>query len=586
MRHVIIAAALSATLSATTAGAQTWYPDIDYSHWWCGWSVDGSIEYVYKQIRTGPSTTTWKLVFDQLKIWSVEINNTQYSTSQLGSEYTLTSEYWGYWKFYGYRTVDGLNHKLYFEYKLYKDGRFQVNTAWRNDGGYTLPPGTPKITFLINYDLNGSADDIVEYVHHDAEGIEYWFAPAWDIEVNYAAEYINQSEAIDNSALFRIVDATDPATQFGAVFWHSNKPITAFMMNAQNDLQTLRPMSSWWYPLQSVDSDPDYSDYAHSGNDQVVYVSVHTSTNPYTLNPMLGKLFQKPDARPVRFHTYIMRDQSGGLSDPPSVSANLTTVVDNQRSASDAFTELTNGRWTHDQKYISVDMTQYPMNAIYGEREITFAQLHEFMFAARNQSPSIYMQANRENLRDWYVEGCIVNCVDPGKGLGGMGVLFDGGAPNPENNGIEREAFAVYWPAIRRAYNDVGNVHTRILMFTYAHEAGHCLSLHHEWGSCGLCYMPTYMPWCGMGVTCTGYESIMTYSFSESDCPGCSFPNNHVGHTTMHFNGSGHHGGEPYNPSQLRFMQMGPEAWIKPGRYGTPSLGPRNTTSPPNFTPY
>jgi len=51
--------------------------------------------------------------------------------------------------------------------------------------------------------------------------------------------------------------------------------------------------------------------------------------------------------------------------------------------------------------------------------------------------------------------------------------------------------------------------------------------------------------------------------------------------------GSGFHGGESYGtasaPSELRFYQMGPEAWVKPGVMGIPWV-PAATT--PAFCDY
>lgn len=565
-------------LFACATFAQTWYPDIDNSFWPVGTFGDATLYSVSKTIRTGTSTTVDKSAFASLSLHCVKIGTTYYPTVQLGTEYTSTSQAGGYKSYYGNRVVAN-QYKLAYQYNLYKDGRYLIQTSWRYEDGYVPPPGSPEVTYRLNYDLGGPSDDIAEYVTTSTEGVEYWYGPATDMEVTFAAQPITRSNAIENSAACRFVDASSPATQFGAVLWHSNRNLRVFFMNVANDWLQIPPTTTYTLPLQSVGSHPAYSQYAFAGNDQVAYVTVTTSSSPYTVTPIQGRLWQKPAGRPVRFHTYTMKDAAHIVADPPSVAANLQTVVDNNRSVTDALNELTNSRWTHDEKSVYVDLAAYGGS-------ITLAQLHEFMFAARTVAPSIYTTQNRENLRDWHVEVCVINLY-VSNGPQYSGVMFDNDVPATANNGIEREACAIFWPSITWAFLDQNNIYTRYLMWAVCHEVGHCFGLQHTWGSCGTCYSPVPPPPCS-GSPCTGYQSIMTYSFNECGPPWIA-PSPHIGHTSMHYYGAGYYG-ESYAGSQLRLVQMGPEAWVKPGRYGFPLWNadppaPYNT-SPPAYSDY
>lgn len=561
---------IKALAGLSAASTQYWYyPQVDQSTYWGvgSWS-NATLSSATKQVKTDSTTTVTKDVFASVTLHGLRVNGSYYTRSQLNVISEGTQTIGVFRRYYGYYDPSGTNYRLFFEINLHKDGMFRIQASWTTADSHVLPPSSgSQIYVRVDYDLGtGSSyrDDLVEY-NDKSQSPHCWVGPASDCQVTYTASSPIDSQSIEYEPFCRIVDGSSATTQFSAVFWpYIDRPVKFYFMNGYNDNWAVPPSSSGTYPLQSVYTQTGYQPYAYDSYnltcDQVLYATLFPDAT-YGTYGVHGKVFQKGNSRSMRVYTYTMT----GASAP-----NLSLVVDSNRTAGDAFGEL--GKWQHSDSKTGISNP-------YGTL-ITSAELHNFLQNARSTTTSIYTTDNRTNFQDWYVEFCSVNCrwdTDADGYLDAserdvLATTFD--VVSNSTGTIERSAAAAFWPAITGFYS---NDTTRILAFLAAHELGHCFNFNHHWGSCGWNYQPTDSP------PCTGYESLMTYSYLEYS--GANRPYQHVGNTSMHWYGSGAHG-EGYSDTPLEFYQKGPESWVKSGKMGCDFVSWTSETSPPGYYDY
>lgn len=81
-----------------------------------------------------------------------------------GCVYQNDTEYTSYKTVYGEYSLSGYAYNVRVTFYFYKDGRFLVAAQVYGPGSYDL-----KLPLKIEYDLNGSANDIFEFSYNDID---------------------------------------------------------------------------------------------------------------------------------------------------------------------------------------------------------------------------------------------------------------------------------------------------------------------------------------------------------------------------------------------------------------------------------
>jgi len=200
--------------------AQNWYPQIDTTTDWTVGSFGGGALYnATKKIWTNSTTREDRTIFYGLSFRGVSYGGQYYTVSTI-AEYTSTTTYGGSGIcYYGRYAVDGINRPdniVVMQFFLNKNGNFTFSSYWES-GKYSYD-GTTQAIIRADYDLGGSTNDICE-VATNLNGVWQWQAQSQDL-MDYAAPALQASDpnTIENNALFRIVDVSNPANQLFAVF--------------------------------------------------------------------------------------------------------------------------------------------------------------------------------------------------------------------------------------------------------------------------------------------------------------------------------------------------------------------------------
>jgi hypothetical protein len=490
-----------------------WYPQIDNSYWEVDYFGSGVISGVTKKVRTSSTTVVDKMVFYRVSLHGVRVNG-QYYTTTADNEWTSTSS--DYISYYGYHNVDGISKRLGLQYHLHKDGKFRFQAFWTS---YSID-NTDQIILRVDYDLDGSADDIVEHTMQE-NSVDQWFGPSNETTFSLGAFPQAWDAGIENNSPCRIADASSPTTQFYATFWpYAYRPVDFNFNTYASDSRSLPPTTDPTVTLQTTHDNANYQQYAYSGRDQVMYLTLNfpdqTQCQYCSYLGIHGKVFQKPNGRSLRVYNYVMQ----GAWTP-----NLNQTVDNGRSVSDALNDLTDNRWT----LISKTGLPNPYGNV-----MTRSQVHDFMLNSRDDAPNTYSTENRENFRDWHVEVPIIDCFIEVNNGGAWGVMFDHGGD--DNNDVSREGAVVSWRRCEYGGSGTYDDETTCL-FTFIHEAGHCFNFQHTWSDCGTNFNS---PACA-----ANNRTIMSYGPLHGGC-------------TM-----------TWGADNQNWYQQGPESWVKPGRYGT-----------------
>jgi hypothetical protein len=493
--------------------SQQWYPTIDPStHWQVGSFNNAAVRNVSKNVLTSATTSVSKYIFYNVALKHVLYNSTTYAFTKI-SESVIDADWEPEHLYNGTYSIDGTPYIIDVSYWFFPDGTFKIIANW----DYNARPANfsdYKFVFEIDYDLDGSDGDIFEY-----EWNGKWMGQSSHVSFFPGSLPNYETNQIERNAFARCVDATSPSQQLFVVFGPWNSTPTWIECKPYNESDPV---------LQDIDRINYFQySYAYHGKDQRMFVSLSQTSD--VVAGIWSKVFQKPNGRSLRINTYVM--EGAWVPD-------LNLIVDNNTSVATALNVLTNSRWENSTK------SNLPCPSGVGT-EITTAQLHDFMFASRIVSPSIYTSSNRENFRDWYVDVCVVNKRIDYQGSYPYGMMFDMGV-----NGCRSEASAMSWPECQT--HPWGG--QRALMFAYIHETGHCFNMQHTWSNCGFAYNQI---WCDVAN-----RTIMSYG-----------PN--FGSTTM-----------TWCTNNLNWYQNGPEPYVKSGKLGEGWKTMESETAPLNYEPY
>lgn len=499
----------------------TYYPDVDKSsHWTVGSFGNGELYQVHKTIRTSASTTEDRCVFWSLKFLKLfDGINTYYTVTP---SYEYTQQFDGFYKeCAGWYNVNGTNWQIFISFRLWQSGYIDILASWSQNwpsNHYNFSFG-----FEADYDLAGADDDIVEY-QKTQNNVQQWYAPAnagWTPHFD-GTLITSTTGPLDGNWLVRCVDATSPANQLQLFFG------SRFNSIFRHDFY-LRTYASSSGTLQDVYNDTYnlYQQYAYGGRDQKMEIWVATYNS--TLSPdnlyyksVSGLLVQKPNGRSLNIQTYVMT----GAATP-----NVYLTVDNGRKVAHALNDLTNSHWTN---YLQTNLPD-PYTG-----DMTWSQLHDFMTTRRMYGP-VYTCDAQNNMRDWKVEMIVVNHrLTPAA----TGVMFDYTSsdrlyPGADMNNVHREGAAISWPTCVGWHNLVPSWSAdRFLAFVFIHEMGHCFNMLHLWSDCDEDFDSDNCQ--------TAKRTIMSYG-----------PMRAGGSTTM-----------TWSDNNRNWYQLGPESWVKPGRFG------------------
>lgn len=501
--------------------AESFYPKVDTS---TGWSVlgysDGALSGVKKRVLNNSSGSyTDKTVFNKWSFEGVKLNGVYYTKSQITfdppvSGYSSSGQYHYY---YNYFYVN--SSRMYVVYYLYYTGEFKT-LVYNYDS--SVNSGL-EVFWRVDYDLDGYNGDMFEDAVNKS-GKMVLDANFGEGQTYHPAQPVFNEDTIENNWFGRAFDGSSQGSAFGAVFWWTRQnALMVYRKAYASDEGQLPPSVNVFTEIQDVSFDnQSYPDYAYSGRDQMIWVKASVaSASSFGFG---GKVFQKPNGRPVNLKVNIM---TGGYV------PDLNYVVDNNRSVADVLDDLTGGSWT--------SSNNVGLSNPYGS-DMTKAELHAFMLANRSLS-----DADREEVTSWRVDVNIVYAKSSEYPTA-YGLLFDYGSG--DFNYTEREGVAVFYKTIADTL-PVINDRKKMTLYTLIHEVGHAFNFNHSWSTCGSSY-----------ATCSN-GSIMSYSFNPSGGT--------MGDTTMSF-----------DSSVVNFYQNAPEGWVKPGRYGAPFIS-SVSTNPPSF---
>ncbi len=510
------------TCIVTLSMAQ-FYPAINGSSGWDFYGSKGTISSAYIPIILEDGVTQsrkkifYRVSFEEANVCSMNLpkENFTHDRDVIGG-YRYVQ--WLY-SYYSVDCHDGITREMYVEYLFYASGDFSFKVQWTNDPGNTA--GYAK--FKVDYDIDGAADNIVDYVNYGstvpqytAQATEHW------LNANDLEKF--QENAIEVSTIARFTKAVSPEQQVGFVFLQTAEtPYTLTFKKYPG--KTDNPDNS--VSMQSVGSSTSNS-YAYSGSDQVVWVRLNENPDRMGSFAIKGKTFVRPNARPMKLYV----NMQSGLS-----AINFSQQIGGGKTLSDAINSLTNSKWEQ--------VTTTGINNPYGS-SITKAQLHEFMLNARSTN-GVYN--NRNETSKYIAEANIVNSTYFDN-ASWHGVMFDDVS---SGNQTYREGFAILYKKIDDALSYQSEINEQVAK-TFAHELGHVFNFSHGMSGCN-------------GTGCSGSEvpTLMSY---------CTYISSKRLNNTCT--------GE-YNTPAIDFYQNGPESWVKSGRFGIDFM---NFSSVPSYTEY
>ncbi len=516
------------TLAASSLSAY-FLPGLKTDYWNVGYFNEGMLYSASVKIDNGDGTTSDKKLFHKMTFEGAKIGGVYYDKSRFTAvgDYEQTIEYgtvWdhfkGYTSYFSINCDDGYVRRVRFSYYLFKSGKFQIFAHWYQDHNNEVEEVYIRNDYDIDAGLGYSNNDIVETVHNVSWNNfnVYWGYP-YEYHYNYTITNPVDNGGIEYNISARFTRAYSPEQQLGFVFWswYQTPYDLTFKKFGGTESHALPPYENYNSSVKIQDvfnATNYYSNYAYHGTDQVVWISL--KENPATMGVfgLEGKAFHRPNARSLNFYVNVM----SGAPVP-----NFNGDIGGGKTLTDAINSLTLGKWSTTVK------TGIPN--IYGDY-MTHAQVHDFMMANRNYGNTVYSYENRENFSDYTLEANILD-VKSLDSPNALGVMFD---TDSYGNAIPREGFGIFYKKIEEELLYTSD-REKLLASIFAHEMGHGLNFAHEMSSCGAAY-------------CTGYSSIMSYCnmFASgtlvSMCTG------------------------EFEPDVVSFYRFGPEAWVKPGRYG------------------
>jgi hypothetical protein len=289
------------------------------------------------------------------------------------------------------------------------------------------------------------------------------------------------------------------------------------------------------------------------------------AAGPWDACTLTGKLFQRPDSRPlaVTVRQHPPEYLGGWAFDPDSPLS-----ADGRHSFREALAELSGPDDLAIARSGEAGVPYLPFDGYAAPGQpVTEAQLHDLMTASREYSP-----ASLEDVRDWRLDLFLVDWTLQGE-PDVWEAMFDYG--DGDANGIAREGAAVFWPALRGGED----WRRRQAGLSALRGLGLALNMDPSWGACpaaSFCWDDASA--CGgsrCGAACPpGAQGCRYEAYScMAECrDGSILSLTDVDHSTLRFNpapaaGSAH--------SEIDWYRSAPEAWAKPGRFGiAPVSGP------------
>ncbi len=498
-------------LCSVTFTMAQFYPAIDPN---TGWSIHGSKGNIYSIympiIQEDGITKDMKMMFSRVDLKEVYVCGLILQLKDLTHERDVIGGYGPVKGMYSYFSVnncpDGIKREMYVEYLFNTSGDFSFRVGWTNDPGNTAV----YVKFKVDYDIDGWADNIVDYVDY-IPLVPLFKAAEKEHLVKYNDLDKIKENTIEYQTTARFTKAVSPERQLGFVFLQTAE--TPYELTIKKYPAT----SSYADPSVTVQSigDPSGYPYAYSGSDQVAWLKLKENPARMGTFSIKGKAFVRPNARPIKLYV----NMEIGLS-----SIDFTQEIGGGKTLADALNSLTHGKWEH--------VTTTGLSNPYSGGAMTTAQLHEFMLNSRANN-GIY--ENRNEVTKYIAEANIINATwSAFPEL--HGVMFD---DEHQGNQTYREGFAVLYKNITGKFSSASDVEEQTAQ-AIAHELGHVFNFSH------------YMSGC-KGTTCSGGEirTLMSYcTHKRSD--------GRLNNTCT---------GE-YNPPVIDFYQNQPESRIKPGRFG------------------
>lgn len=582
-------AALALALGAAHPAGAFSYPALDTtSHWSLrDWGSDPQLGFhvrgASKRVWTAPGVAEERSVFYDLACVGVELDGVARPPGPL--QYQGEFEGDGYLARYGIFQVTpdvGLVAVFYF----HDDGKFRM-------AGYLNGPGVGSVgswrmLARADYDLAGSGDDIAEFAWTAAsegrsisppqypareagdgrlefvpDGPAYWAASAHEITVAYPPMPLDAGHGAENAGFARLLDAAHP--RFGLVLWGDaatsvNATFKAYAAFDGNP----SPSADVSETLQIADEAPGYPRYAVAGRDQMIFLSLGAA-GPWDACTLAGKLFQRPDSRPLAVTVRQHPPESlGGWSFDPDRP--VGPQADGSGTFRNALADLAGPEDLSVSRSGEGGVPYLPFDG-YADagQAVTEAQLHDLMTATRD-----YSARAMEDVREWRLDLFIVDWTLQGE-PGAWEAMFDYG--DADGNAIPREGAAVFWPAFGRRG---GEWQGRQAVLSALHGAGLALNMDPSWGACpaaGYCWNDpsgcggtSCGPACPAGVSGCRYEA---YTCARECRDGSIMSLTDVDHNTLRFNPDRAAGG---GASEIEWYRGAPEAWVKPGRFGFPPV--------------
>ncbi|MDB5049647.1 MAG: hypothetical protein JWO30_2718 [Fibrobacteres bacterium] len=594
---------LSALVFSLPALSQAFsYPALDTtSHWSIkdygfnagqGFYVQGA----EKKVWLGPGQPTSKTVFYNLAVLGARKDGVDCKLQSQDFLGEMQGD--GYIGKYGSFKV-APNVSLVVILFFMDDGKFEVTTYFT--GSEYSNSNRWDVMLRADYDMAGAGNNIAEFVWNNgsegrspnppqyprkevSDGLlaysappgsssSYWAASAHEISVAFPPLARDGYLGIENAGFARILNASNP--QFGMVLWGSSTtPVQATFKAYTSYNGIMDPGPDISTQLQYTGESGSYPRYAFAGRDQLAFLKLGPPSNGNTYQ-FGGKLFQRNASRPlsVTVHQHPP-DQLGGFDFDPDMVVRYTDQ--GGRTFRNAVSELSG---PDDLVLVHSGQSGVPYLPFDGYAQpgqaVTEAQLHNLMMASREVST-----VGLENVREWRLDLYLVDWWLQGE-PGTSEAMFDyGGA---DGNLIAREGAAVFWPVLAGAGSDYQR---RQSVLSALHATGLTLNMNPSWGSCpfaGYCWNDAGA--CGglrCGSSCPPGASGCRYQAFNcaNECSDGSIMSlTDVNKSTIRFSRQAAKGSAF---SEVDWYQRAPEAWVKPGRFGAPSVsGPM-----PPFTSY
>lgn len=574
----------------------TWaigYPALDTtSHWTLqDWGfAAGSGFYLQganKTVWTAPGQREDRSVFYQAAVLGVRLEGRGYPLAN--PDYMGEMEGAGYLvRYASFTPTAGL--VVTVVYYLHDNGEFET-FAYFQGPAYT--PGMPwELVMRLDYDLAEAGNNTVEFLWNragegggvsppqfpggevldgrlvyaaEAGSPSHWAASSHEISVGYPPLRVSESDGAERPAFARILHSAHP--RFGMLLWGDGHAALEATFKAYGYFDgNLAPGADPGALLQLTGEGAGRPRYAYAGRDQMVFLR-------FTV-PLQGvvrfrsKVFQRPASRPlsVRVFQHPPGDMGGWTFDPDRV---IRVTADGPRTFRQALEDLAGA----DDVAISTAATGLPWLPFDGYappgHSVSESLLHSMMTAMGTAAPVPAASA-----REWHVNLFLVNWSLAGEPQVWESMFDQGGA---DLNRISREGAAVFWPSLGGSGEDRRQ---RQAVLSALHGLGLALNMQPAWSNCpfaGYCWQDGAA--CGgmrCGQACPPGVSGCRYRAHscEHECTdGTIMSLTDVDRNTLRFH-SGPASGSAH--SEIDWYRHGPEAWVKPGRFGiAPVSGPQ-----------